>query len=889
MKKTGLSFLVIIILILSIIIIFTACGEEEEPTKDPFKINYIVDNLPYDYYELDEDLRFIISPKTPTKDGYYFVGWYYDNNVWKKPFNSTSLYNTTITSDINVYARWEKIENPCYTITWYDPQTRTSTTSTVELDQIPECNLDFPQSYVDDRGITYEFSGWLPEISPAIQDESYYAQYKIKEGSAVSIRIRQNIPEAGSIYGTSDGVIMTGIGRYCTISTSVNPGYKFLGWFENGRRLSSGTACSLNASYDRTIVASYEKLSYSFQVESNDTNVGNITYSIANSAPLTVSNATKDVYYNDLITLEANNLSNLDFLGWYKGDSLYSSNPKLSFNIDESLSLLAKWELKAYNITYVLSDATNNASNPSSFTIEDDINILDPSKPYNDFIGWYLEDTYQTKVTTSKQFGNNDITLFAKLEPLFTFDGDTLLSITNYTKQKYTTIEIPSFVTSIGNSAFENWTKLTSLTIPKTVQSVGAGILAGCSNLASLTTPFVGISRDDPSTNEFPLEYFFRPAINPISNRIYYPNKLDSVTVTDITTIPDSAFMFFNGKNITIPDNVTSIEDNAFYGCHNLTSFSIPTTIDTIGYRVFHGAGLTSITIPTNIKTIGREAFEGTEITSLVIPSTLTSIGDMAFQETKITTLTIPSTVSVGQYAFGRCKDLESASFSNGVTKVPGAIFIECTALTSVSLPNTLTTIGSMAFQGCEALESISIPSSVTIIDDQAFAYCKKLGNVILPAGLEDLGFYTFNGCSSITSITIPEKISIITIGLFKNCTSLKTVIHNSTKSGVIFEYAFYGCSSLESFVVNDNIYYIYKEAFYGCSSLQQVTMGRDISRINTDAFSGCSSLQEITFKNTSFTWNAGDNVVDISNPIANATYFTTIYNTVAWDRGVHY
>ena len=65
----------------------------------------MVDNAVYS--TIDTSGNEVISmPTDPTKDGFTFDGWYWDNNSWQRPFTASSLLNEPLSSNMKVYVKW---------------------------------------------------------------------------------------------------------------------------------------------------------------------------------------------------------------------------------------------------------------------------------------------------------------------------------------------------------------------------------------------------------------------------------------------------------------------------------------------------------------------------------------------------------------------------------------------------------------------------------------------------------------------------------------------------------------------------------------------------------------------------------------------------------------
>ena len=135
---------------------------------------------------------------------------------------------------------------------------------------------------------------------------------------------------------------------------------------------------------------------------------------------------------NDIVLANATK-TGFDFLGWYKEESFENKIETITKGSKGNITLYAKYGIINYAITYELDGGTNSSSNPTTYTVESNITLSDPTKNGYDFLGWYTENTFENKVDKINKGSIGDLTLYAKFrkgEYTITYT-DTLDAINN--------------------------------------------------------------------------------------------------------------------------------------------------------------------------------------------------------------------------------------------------------------------------------------------------------------------------------------------------------------------------------------------------------------------------------------------------------------------------
>ena len=521
-----------------------------------------------------------------------------------------------------------------------------------------------------------------------------------------------------------------------------------------------------------------------------------------------------------------------------------------------------------HNLTYtgsgsVTSDLVLNKTGIQNVTITDTVTSISESAFTN---ATSLKNaTIGDGVTTIGNAAFDGCTVLAKV-----LIGDSVLSIGSYAFQNCTnlvTADLPSKLTTISEGAFKNCSSLKTVIIPDSVTILGSYAYYENESLSTLVIGD-GVKGATSSSNPYISTYAF-----------YGCTSLESVTIPDhITTLQDNSFVHCTNLILELGTNIvtktysssTSLS-KAINGCKGV---EIKDGVESIGEYAFYGSSVTSIVVPKSVIAIGKSAFAGcsdcvvtleTTIVSkdftsdsnlgscfntckqIVLPPGITKIGAYVFYQSTVKDIVIPDGVtSIGNYAFYRCSSLTSITIPNGVTSIGKSTFSGCTGLTSITIPDSVTSIGEYAFYGCSSLTDITIPDSITNICDSAFSGCTRLTSITIPDSVTSIGSNAFYGCSSLMSITIPDGVTSIGSYAFNGCSSLMSI---TIPDGVtsIGSYAFDGCSSLMSITIPDGVTSISGYTFRNCTSLTSITLPDGVTNIGYYAFFGCTSLTSIT------------------------------------------
>ncbi len=193
---------------------------------------------------------------------------------------------------------------------------------------------------------------------------------------------------------------------------------------------------------------------------------------------------------------------------------------------------------------------------------------------------------------------------------------------------------------------------------------------------------------------------------------------------------------------------------------------------------------------------------------------------------------------------FQNCTAMVSAILSNAVT-VLGNIFLRCTSLQRVTLPDTISFLGDALFNGCTYLQMTALPNNITHIGNTTFKMCESITISDLN-NVSEIGEGSFQGCLGITSMT-SDKIKKIPTEAFRVCKEMTTVYFPNVEE--IGNSAFYGCSNLTTNLATDfpKLKRLGNDVFRNCYRFTSIQLPATVEDLAGNPFTYNSNITTFT------------------------------------------
>lgn len=495
-----------------------------------------------------------------------------------------------------------------------------------------------------------------------------------------------------------------------------------------------------------------------------------------------------------------------------------------------------------------------SASRTISFYPGEKIKLVPSMKP------WYVEDKYEKdKTYTSSNPSVATVDENGVVTGLKKGTTTISLSVKGSTLRARVSIEIKS------EFVIENRTLIAYKGLGgKVVIPDDEGILyiGGYAFCLYDTDHSVELTEDDYDANKI-------PSMNTSVTEVVVPYGVEEI----------QKYAFYNCsalKSVTIPDTVKVIREFAFTGDKKLTTISLPnaeetalnltdSNVETLGRAAFMNCtSLTNIDL-SHIYALGANCFDGcTSLSNIVSLANLRNTGAQTFQHcTALQQVTLGEHTQLA-YAMFALSGLTSVNIHNNGVSIPDFTFARCKNLESVTIANAIETIGKGAFSECPKLVEVRFDGVVNKIDEQAFYKCEALKKIALPNNEVILGNNAFYQCKSLEEITLRANTVIAQIGVALSGDELSSQTNFDAKyiNGYVFN-----DTKLTTFVVDEgnSVYTVSDDGHLLLTDegrtvilvarayeFGDYTLPNAISKIGEGAFAGANITSiEITSKDT--------------------------------------
>lgn len=654
MKKKSFIF---IIFFLILIFTFSACN----------KTKYTVEfdsNGGSKIQAIATDGKSALTLQSPKKSGYTFQGWYYDNNVFRKPFKADSLIKSPIKKNITVYAKWEK-----------------------QLIATEGLEYDYQEN-------SYVITGYKGDSKNVVIAATYngYPVTKIQEEAFKDKDTIESVVISSSIIEIQNAAF-----KGCVSLAEIT--LPFVG---ESRETDKS---------EQAVLGHIFGISQVFSVFPMITTGQN--YATDKIAYYYIPSSLKRVIITDAAKIPFGAFSHTAITDVVINDGITSIGAQAFYNCKKLERIFIP-----DTVDYILDQAFFDCDNLIIYCQEEQKPIL-----WNK--NW-KQDSVLTYWTIKREDLAYEQGIYFLISDSDTISITSYKSQQENVVIPELIYGMP--ITAINSVAFNNLSTMKSLLLSDSLISINKGAIKNCKNLTDLTLPFVGNKKNDLTNSHFGYIFGAINASSnkdyvPMSIKNVTISKgdiapgafmeckgLQSVTLPeDAKEIGESAFRDCTWlQTIEMFDTLSTIGEYAFSNCESLIGITFSENLTSIGKHAFNKCiSLTEIHLPDNIISIQEYTFNAcSSLVTVSFPFKLQTIGKRAFSE---------------------CSSIIQLNFPSKLNRIEDFSFYACQSLLSVNLPDSLSSIAEWSFQGCISLINIYIPSNVTSIGEQAFTDCNNL------------------------------------------------------------------------------------------------------------------------------------------------------------------
>lgn len=514
------------------------------------------------------------------------------------------------------------------------------------------------------------------------------------------------------------------------------------------------------------------------------------------------------------------------------------------------------------------------------------------------------------------------------------FNGTTRITFVDFSKAPIDNVSARAFANSsiarvnlgriktISMSAFAN-SKLSVISDSESVETIMEKAFFNATAIKAniINNNFINVV--DIGKEAFLGTDFFNTASGlVVIGKVLYSAKSEGGTIApkpNVVSIAPEAFK--ESQYVTLDlsgfSNLKYIESYAFAGNGNIVEVTLPASLSEIKDSAFKGSSIQKINLSacSNISRIWQYAFANCEALDTITFATFTSTDDMAVKLaindyafmgcTSLPTITLPENLgTLDSYAFKGCTALTTVNFvanakfitpetteggtdpapeaydpAGLVTTIGDGAFMDCTSLTTITLPYFIARIGNSAFENCTALPTFTTmdgadkkTAALRTIGDRAFFGNTSLKKVVenTTKGVNTIGVSAFENCGQLATINL-SGVTKFAEGVFRNAKALKSVTMSANASIYVGQEAFRNCVTLSDITariaavddgafrncislraitfVSSGIEYIGSNAFNGCVLIQKVSIPSSVVAIGDSAFDGCRGITSLTFE----------------------------------------